>query len=205
MDAVTLWAGVQFQAQNGDTDGLLTEAARQGLHLSEVLPCPGGFTARCAAWHYQRLAALARRKHVLLRIQAKTGLFFRLRPLLRRTGLWAGILLFVPLLLWLQGFVWTVQFQDHRHAAGDGWADARVPRHGTASRCRRICPPAERRVFMGESEFSGWASHRGGRRCKTRAGDRIRNAPRHPGKGSRHGRPHQPRQRHDAGHTRAAG
>ena len=50
MDAVTLWAGVQFQAQNGDTDGLLTEAARQGLHLSEVLPCPGGFTARCAAW-----------------------------------------------------------------------------------------------------------------------------------------------------------
>lgn len=112
MDAVTLWAGVQFQAQNGNTDGLLTEAARQGLHLSEVLPCPGGFTARCAAWHYQRLAALARRKHILLRIQAKTGLFFRLRPLLHRTGLWAGILLFVPLLLWLQGFVWTVQFQD---------------------------------------------------------------------------------------------
>lgn len=112
MDAATLWAGVRFQAQNGNTDGLLTEAAQQVFHLSDVLPCPGGFTAYCAAWHYRRLAALARRKHILLRIEAKTGLFFRLRPLLRRTGLWAGILLFVPLLVWLQGFVWAVQFQD---------------------------------------------------------------------------------------------
>lgn len=111
MDAATLWAEVRFQAQNGDTNGLLTEAARQRLHLSGVLPFPGGFTAHCMAWHYRRLAALARRKHVLLRVQAKTGLFFRLRPLLRRTGLWAGILLFVPLLVWLQGFVWAVQFQ----------------------------------------------------------------------------------------------
>ena len=111
MDAATLWAGVRFQAQNGDTDSLLTEAARQGLHLSNVLPSPGGFTAYCAAWHYRRLAALARQKHVLLRVQAKTGLFFRLRPLLRRTGLWAGVLLFVPLLVWLQGFIWAVQFQ----------------------------------------------------------------------------------------------
>lgn len=111
MDAATLWAGVQFQAQNGDTNGLLTEAARQGLHLSEVFPCPGGFTAHCTAWHYQRLAALARRKHILLRVQSKMGLFFRLRPLLHRSGLWLGVLLFVPLLVWLQGFVWIVQFQ----------------------------------------------------------------------------------------------
>lgn len=112
MDAATLWAGVRFQAQNGNTDGLLTEAAQQGLHLSNVLPCPGGFTAHCAAWHYRQLAALARRKHILLHIQTKNGVFFQLRPLLRRTGLWAGILLFVPLLVWLHGFIWAVQFQD---------------------------------------------------------------------------------------------
>ena len=35
-----------------------------------------------------------------LRIRKKTGLFFFLRPYLRRRGLWAGLLLFVPLLLW---------------------------------------------------------------------------------------------------------
>lgn len=74
-----LWAGAAFSARNGDTEGLLSEAARTGLHLTDIFPAPGGFTARCAAWRY-----------------------------LRRRGLWAGLLLFVPLLLWSQGLVWAV-------------------------------------------------------------------------------------------------
>ena len=86
----------------------MTEAARTGLHLSGVCPAPGGFTARCAAWRYPKLAALARRRRVHLRIQRRTGLFFFLRPYFRRRGLWAGMLLFVPLLLWSQGLVWAV-------------------------------------------------------------------------------------------------
>lgn len=51
---------------------------------------------------------LARKRRVHLRIRKKTGLFFLLRPYLRRQGLWAGLLLFVPLLLWSQGLVWAV-------------------------------------------------------------------------------------------------
>ena len=43
-----------------------------------------------------------------LRVEKRLGLFFRLRPLLRRTGLWAGLALFIPLLLWSQQFVWAV-------------------------------------------------------------------------------------------------
>ena len=103
-----LWAGVAFSARNGDTEGLLSEAARTGLHLTDIFPAPGGFTARCAAWRYLRLAKLARKRRVHLRIRKKTGLFFLLRPYLRRRGLWAGLLLFVPLLLWSQGLVWAV-------------------------------------------------------------------------------------------------
>ena len=109
MELIQLWAGISFAAQNGDTEGLLTAAAAGGLHLSDVIPLPGGFSARCAAWHYRRLAALARRRRVRLRIQKRNGLFFRIRPLLRRRGLWAGCLVFLPLLLWLQGFVWFVE------------------------------------------------------------------------------------------------
>lgn len=103
-----LWAGTAFSARNGDTDGLLSEAARTGLHLTDIFPAPGGFTARCAAWRYLRLAKLARKRRVHLRIRKKTGLFFLLRPYLRRRGLWAGLLLFVPFLLWSQGLVWAV-------------------------------------------------------------------------------------------------
>lgn len=109
MELIQLWAGISFAAQNGDTEGLLTAAAAGGLHLSDIAALPGGFSARCAAWHYRQLAALARRRRVRLRIQRRNGLFFRIRPLLRRRGLWAGCLVFLPLLLWLQGFVWFVE------------------------------------------------------------------------------------------------
>ena len=109
MEWTQLWAGITFAAQNGDAEGLLTAAAAGGLHLFDIVPRPGGFSARCAAWHYRKLAALARRRRVRLRIQKRQGLFFCIRPLLRRRGLWAGCLVFLPLLLWLQGFVWFVE------------------------------------------------------------------------------------------------
>ena len=110
MDPLQLWAGVRFAAQNGNTGGLLTAAAQNGLHLSAITAQPGGFCARCAAWRYPELSRLARRYRVRLRIQKRDGLFFRLRPLLRRRGLWAGLFLFLPLLLWLQGAVWATDF-----------------------------------------------------------------------------------------------
>ena len=88
MDVRLLWAGVWFTAQNGDAESLLSEAAWTGLHLSAVSPAPGGFSGRCAAWQYRNLAALARKRRVRLRIQTRTGLYFRLRPFLRRRGLW---------------------------------------------------------------------------------------------------------------------
>ena len=110
MDPLQLWAGVRFAAQNGNTGGLLTAAAQNGLHLSAITAQPGGFCARCAAWRYPELSRLARRYRVRLRVQKRDGLFFRLWPLLRRRGLWAGLFLFLPLLLWLQGAVWATDF-----------------------------------------------------------------------------------------------
>lgn len=109
MELVRLWAGISFTAQNGDTDGLLTAAAENGLHLSDIFPCPGGFEAGCAAWNYKKLARLARRRRVRLRIRKRNGLFFRAPPLLQRKGLWTGCLLFLPLLFWTQSFVWAVE------------------------------------------------------------------------------------------------
>ena len=106
MEPVRLWAAVEFTARNGSTEALLTAAARAGLHLYGVTALPGGFCGHCAAWQYPRLAALARRYRVRLRVRKKQGLYFRVRPLLRRAGLWAGLAVFLPLLLWTQQFVW---------------------------------------------------------------------------------------------------
>ena len=81
MELIQHWAGISFSAQNGDPEGLLTAAAAGSLLLSDVVPRPGGFSARCAAWHYRKLAALARKRRVRLRIQKRCGLFFSVSAL----------------------------------------------------------------------------------------------------------------------------
>ena len=108
MEPVRFWATVRFTAQNGSPETLLINAAGQGLHLYGISPLPGGFRAHCAAWQYRRLASIARKQHVWLRVQKRQGLYFRLRPLLRRRGLWTGLVIFGVALLWLQNLVWTV-------------------------------------------------------------------------------------------------
>lgn len=112
MEAVQLWAGVTFSARGGHTEALLNDAAGAGLQLAAIVPRPGGFDGRCAAWRYRRLAKLARQRRVRLQVQRRRGLFFRLRPLLRRTGLWVGLAVFLPLLLWSRGLVWSVFYTD---------------------------------------------------------------------------------------------
>lgn len=108
MEPVELWAAVSFRAQNGRTEELLGQAAQAGLHLYNILPCPGGFEASCPARQYKSVAAFARRCHVRLQIMGRQGFYFRLRPLLHRMGLWAGLACFIPLLLWAQGLVWFI-------------------------------------------------------------------------------------------------
>ena len=110
MEAASLWAGVRFTARNGSPEALLTDAAAQRLHLYGISARPGGFCAHCAAWQYRRLAALARHRRVRLRVEKRKGLYFLLRPLLRRKGLWTGLVAWGLVLVWLQGLVWAVDY-----------------------------------------------------------------------------------------------
>ena len=110
MEAASLWAGVRFTARNGSPEALLTDAAGQGIHLYGISARPGGFCAHCAAWQYRRLAALARHRRVRLRMEKRKGLYFLLRPLLRRKGLWVGLVAWGLVLVWLQGLVWAVDY-----------------------------------------------------------------------------------------------
>lgn len=110
MEAASLWAGVRFTARNGSPEALLTDTAAQGLHLYGISARPGGFCGHCAAWQYQRLAVLARHRRVRLRVEKRQGLYFLLRPLLRRKGLWVGLVAWGLVLVWLQGLVWAVDY-----------------------------------------------------------------------------------------------
>ena len=160
MEPVRLWAAVEFTARSGSTEALLTAAARAGLHLYGMTALPGGLLAATVPPGSTRALLLwPARYRVRLRVRRKQGLYFRVRPLLRRAGLWAGLAVFLPLLLWTQQFVWFAgRLHPHRRT---GCA-------GVLPSCeRRACSPAaavtEAKLAAGEyallhsGEFS-WAS-----------------------------------------------
>ena len=105
-----LWAGVAFTAQGGRIETLLQRAAEQHLRLRRITPCPGGFSAACSARRYPALARIARRCRVRLRIRRRAGLYFRLRPLLRRLGLWLGLAVFGAVLLLSRRMIWSMEY-----------------------------------------------------------------------------------------------
>ena len=59
-------------------------------------------------WRYLRLAKLARKRRVQLRIRKRQGCFFSCGPTSGGGDCGPGFLLFVPLLFWSQGLVWAV-------------------------------------------------------------------------------------------------
>ncbi len=104
------WAGVCFSASGGRTAAFLQCAADKHLKLRQIRPQLGGVRAQCAAGRYRALARLARRYRVRLKIEKRQGLYFRLRPFLRRTGLFVGVLVFAVLFVLLRQLVWQMQF-----------------------------------------------------------------------------------------------
>ena len=100
--------------------------------------------------------------------------------------------------------------QPFRRAASAGQADPagnvldcpRQLHHAGKADRRGIRPFAERRVFVGEPEFSGRTARGGSSRRKAGAGHRRRKAGRHIGQNRRNRGPHQSHRRHDAGHPR---
>ena len=109
MEWTQLWAGVTFAAQNGDAEGLLTAAAAGGLHLSDIVP------PRPAVLGPVRRMALSETgrsgpQTAGAAAHPKTAGSFLLRPSPSpAAGALGRMLVFLPLLLWLQGFVWFVE------------------------------------------------------------------------------------------------
>lgn len=102
------WAGVEFSAQGGRCEMLLQAAARQGLRIRGVRSLAEGFAAGCPARHYCRIAQLARRYRVRLRVRRRTGIYFALRGVFLRKGLWFGLAVFGLVIWQLQRLVWSI-------------------------------------------------------------------------------------------------
>ncbi len=159
MQVQMLWTGVSFSAMGGRTEALLQSASEHRLQLRAIRARAGGFTARCTARHYLRLARLARHYRVKLHVLRRKGLYFRLRDTLRRAGLWAGLILFGVLLLYAQRMIWHISYVDF--TAGQQTRAAAILRENGLEEGAIVRPEmltlGETALVEATDEF-GWAS-----------------------------------------------
>lgn len=107
-----LLGAVQFSAEGGDAARLLNQCMKQEMALTHVQGTPLGFTAWVPARQYKQIHHPARHARVRVRILRKRGVTFRLRRLRGRWGIPFGAVLFLFLVPWLQGCIWTVGYYN---------------------------------------------------------------------------------------------
>lgn len=105
-----LFGQVRFQALGGRYERFLDDCTAQGIPVQKICPCPGGITAYVAARRYRHMHPLARRSHVRLRVQKKSGLVFAARRFRGRWGLATGPILLCAAVALMQQVVWSVQY-----------------------------------------------------------------------------------------------
>lgn len=101
---------VEFLAQGGLYERLITACAEAGVPLHGLRAAAGGFTAWVPLRYYRQLYPMARRYHVRLRAQKKAGLCFWLRRYRGRWGLVLGPAVFLLVAALLQNLVWSIRF-----------------------------------------------------------------------------------------------
>lgn len=153
------FGAVQFAAQGGRYENLITACAKAGLPLQQAKPDPGGFTAWIPLRYYRRLYPLARKNHVRLRVQKRAGICFILRRYRGRWGLAVGPALFLLTAVLLQNLVWSIRFvgleAEQQAAAGRVLYSMGIT-EGTAV-TQTMLRAAEQAILSGQDGL-GWVS-----------------------------------------------
>ncbi len=101
---------VRFEAHGGFPERMLNLAARQSIAVWGAYRLEdGGLSACTSATAYPRLREPAKRAGVHLKLVKKGGFPFVRNHYSKRTGLLAGVVAFIVLLLATQAFVWRVE------------------------------------------------------------------------------------------------
>ncbi|MDD6728650.1 MAG: sporulation protein YqfD [Eubacteriales bacterium] len=100
---------VEFQFSGGFWEDFLNDCFTQGIDVKNVALFGNGFTADCNIKTYKSLHKTAYLHGGKVKIIKKRGIPFLLKPLKNRTGFFVGIIAFVFIICFLEGFVWNVE------------------------------------------------------------------------------------------------
>ena len=103
------WAWVQCVLWQVDVQQVMQALLRQGIHPRGLRRAGAQLWFSCRAGQYFQVANVVRQCGGHCRVQKKQGMYFRLRRLLRRSGLFWGLVGWSILVLASQQFIWDVQ------------------------------------------------------------------------------------------------
>lgn len=108
-----LWTDrILYEVRGSNAGTFLSQAARNGVHLSKISCTRTGYTVYVRGRDISRLQKAASATHAELHIRKRYGPGFLLEHLLHRPGLPVGLLLFFLLQGYLNGFVWNMDFGE---------------------------------------------------------------------------------------------
>lgn len=104
------WAvgSAEFTAEGGFPERFITLMDREGITAQYLYPTQLGLRGAVRPGLYKRLRPIARRTGMRMRICGRKGMPFLLYRYHRRTGLMVGVILLALMLLVMQLFVWQV-------------------------------------------------------------------------------------------------
>jgi similar to stage IV sporulation protein len=99
---------VRFKAEGGCIGRFLTDCAKAGAALWDIVPTECGVCASAFTRDYPRMRAAAKKHGIKLEVVGCRGLPFRMKKLAKRRGLITGAALFIVLMCFFSSFIWRV-------------------------------------------------------------------------------------------------
>lgn len=111
---------VRFSVEGGATERFLNECMAAGLSVSRIKANTLGFTAWIPARQYREVHKFAYKCRCRVHVERKIGLRFRFHRYRNRLGIACGLIFFMLICWWMQGYIWTVSYYNmpEKTAAG---------------------------------------------------------------------------------------
>lgn len=106
---------VRVQATGGSPERFLTWASRAGVNLWGIRRREGVLVFCVRARRFKRLRPAVRRSHVRLEILRRRGVPFWFHRYRRRHGILVGLVVFLAVIWFFSGFVWTVNIEGNKN------------------------------------------------------------------------------------------
>ncbi len=104
---------VKFIMSGAFVERFINLCARGGIPIWGLTPLGDRWEAFAVASDYKRMRPITKPTGVRIRVQSKHGVPFIIRRYRKRAGLFAGLMIFMMIPIFMSGFIWTIEVKGN--------------------------------------------------------------------------------------------